>query len=223
MTQLEVIASTREDAVAAELGGASSVEVCVDLAADGLTPPLGVVRAIRDAVQIDMNVMLRPHNNGFVYSEDDIAQMLAELETFTPLGIQTIVFGAHMPDGALDVALIRRIAEVAAPVPLTVHRALEWSSNPAEALPELVGLATRVLTSGPANSAPEGVAGLRKWVATYGAHFRFAAAGGIRLDNIRLIAETTGVDQCHVGTAARTAGVVDAVKVRELVAALRGE
>lgn len=220
MTRLEVIAATVDDALAAQHGGADSVEVCVDLPAEGLTPPLAMVRAIRDAVQLDMNVMLRPHNNGHVYSSDDIALMLDQLEAFKALAIQTIVFGAHTAAGTLDVDLIRRIAQAAAPVPLTVHRALEWSRNPDEALPALVGVAARVLTSGPASSAPEGIGGLRRWVDLYGQHFRFAAAGGVRLDNIRAIADATGVHECHVGTAARTGDTVDADKVRALVAAL---
>lgn len=219
MTNLEVIASSLEDALAAEKGGASSVEVCVDLAQEGLTPPLDMVKAIRDAVQIEMNVMVRPHNNGNVYSEADIALMLKQVERFKALGIQTIVFGAHNPDGTLNVNLMKQIAAAANPVPLTLHRALEWSSNPDEGLAALIGVPKRVLTSGPALSAPEGQVGLKAWVEQYPS-YRFAAAGGIRLSNIREIADNTGVDDCHVGSAAQTDGQVDVDKVRGLIAVL---
>lgn len=222
MTYLEVISQSLPDAIAAAEGGAHSVEVCVDLAAEGLTPPLDLVRAIRDAVPIAMNVMLRPHNRGHVYGPADVAEMLEQVAQFRALGIQTIVFGAHTPEGALDLALIRQIAGAAAPVPLTVHRALDWSTDPEGALPGLIGVAARVLTSGPARSAPEGVEGLRRWVARYGDRLRFAAGGGIRLENIRAIAERTGVHECHVGTAAQIGGAVDAGKVRALRAALEG-
>lgn len=220
MTRLEVIATSLADATAAAEGGADSVEVCVDLPADGLTPPLAMVQAIRDAVSIDMNVMIRPHNAGFVYDAAAVDTMLASVAQFKPLGVQTLVFGAHRADGTLDIELIRRIVEAADPVPLTVHRAFEWSSNPDESLPLLVGLVQRILTSGPAPSAPEGIAGLRRWVEQFGDHFRFAAAGGIRLTNIRAIADATGVHECHVGSAARTDDQVDTAKVRALRAAL---
>lgn len=220
MTRLEIITQSLDDAIAAAQGGADSAEVCVNLAADGLTPPLVLVSAIRAVVQIDLHVMLRPHNRGFVYSEADVTLMLAQPEAFKALGIQMIVFGAHTPEGALDLALIRRIAEAAAPVPLSLHRAFERSSSPDEALPELVGVVARILTSGPAPSAPEGIDGLRRWVEQYGDQFRFAAAGGVTLHNIRQIADQTGVDECHVGTAAQTDGAVDAAKVRALRAAL---
>ncbi len=221
MVRLEIIATSLADAIAAAQGGADSVEVCVDLALDGLTPPLEMVKAIRDAVRIDMHVMLRPHNNSFVYSEHEIAAMLAQVDLFKPLGIQSLVFGAHREDGALDVDLIRRIAQTAAPLPLTVHRALERSSNPEDALHRLVGVAARILTSGPAASAAEGRDGLRRWVQTFGTHYRFAAAGGIRLENARDIMLFTGAHECHVGTAARTGDAVDPHKVRLLRAAIQ--
>lgn len=225
MTQLEVIATSLEDAIAAAEGGAHSVEVCIDLPNEGLTPPLAMVQAIRDAVPIAMNVILRPHNDGHVYDAATVNLLLAQVAAFKPSGIQTLVFGAHNPDGTLNVELIRQVAEAAAPLPITVHRALEWSANPDEALPQLIGMAARILTSGPAPpsmaaSAPAGIAGLRDWVAAYGEHFHFAAAGGIRLDNIRTIARQTGVAACHVGLAARTQDRVDPAKVRRLLTAM---
>lgn len=221
MVKLEIIATSRLDAVAAAQGGADSVEVCIDLAADGLTPPLDMVKAIRDAVQIDMNVMLRPHNNGFVYTGRDMDLMLAQIETFKPVGIQSLVFGAHNPDGTLNIDLIRQIAEAASPISLTLHRALDRSINPDDTLPQLVGVVKRILTSGPAPSASEGQEGLRRWVAAFGQHYRFAVGGGIRLDNAREIVTFTGVHECHIGTAARTHDVVDREKVRQLQAVLR--
>lgn len=220
MTNLEVIASSLEDAIAAEKGGAHSVEVCVDLANGGITAPLDVVKAIRDAVNIDMNVMLRPHSETFVYSEADIDLILEQVAVFKTLGIQTAVFGAHTKDGKLDIDLIRQISEAAHPLPLTVHRALEWSSNPDESLPQLIGIAQRILTSGNAPSAPEGQESLKIWVEQYGEQLRFAAAGGIRLHNIREIADSTKAHECHVGTAAQINGEVSVEKVRELYKAL---
>ena len=220
MPHLEVIASSLEDAIKAEKGGANSVEVCVDLANGGISAPLDMIKAIRDAVQIKMNVMLRPHSKTFVYSQADIEWMLEQVSIFKTLGIQTAVFGAHRKDGTLDIELIQQIAQSAHPLPLTVHRALEWSSNPDESLPQLVGLAKRILTSGKADSAPEGQASLKAWVEQYGEQIRFAAGGGIRLSNIRAIADFTGVHECHVGTAAQTNGVVDVEKVWTLCEAL---
>lgn len=221
MPNLEIIAITLNDAIAAEKGGAHSIEVCVDLANGGLTSPLELIKAMRDAVNIEMNVMLRPHSKTFVYSKADIELMLGQVAIFKTLGLQTLVFGAHTPDGKLDINLIKRIAEASNPLSLTVHRALEWSSNPDEALPKLIGIADRILTSGDGASAPEGQEGLKKWLNQYGEKIRFAAGGGIRLNNIREIADYTGVHECHVGTAAQTEGAVDVEKVRELLAALQ--
>lgn len=217
MTSLEVIASTVKDARAAQAGGAGSLEICVDLKADGLTPPLALVKAIRDAVTIDLNVMVRPHNKSFVYDEADRVVIFETAAAFKALGIQTMVFGAHQPDGSLDLELIKAVAEAAKPVPLTLHRAIERSTNPEEGLMALTGVVQRVLTSGPAKNAPDGMIGLLEWVNYFGMYYQFAAAGGIRKENLQAIARTTGVDQIHIGSAAQENGAVSESKVQELV------
>src|SRR3712207_462978 len=72
MYRLEVIASNVTEALEAQAGGAHSIELCVDLTVGGLTPPLDVARAVRDAVSIDVNMMIRPHAESFYYSPHDI-------------------------------------------------------------------------------------------------------------------------------------------------------
>ncbi|MFO0045984.1 MAG: copper homeostasis protein CutC, partial [Armatimonadota bacterium] len=44
--KVEIIASSYDDAVAAQRGGAHRVEVCIGIEVGGLTPPLSVVRQI---------------------------------------------------------------------------------------------------------------------------------------------------------------------------------
>jgi copper homeostasis protein len=79
----------------------------------------------------------------------------------------------------------------------------------------------RILTSGPAASAPGGREGLRRWVETFGEHYRFAVGGGVRFENARDIVLYTGAHECHVGSAVRINGAVDAGRVGDLLAILR--
>src|SRR5260221_11474920 len=80
MRKLEVIASTVEDATEGALGGASSLELVQNLAVGGLTPPLSVVKAIRNKVTVHLRVIIRPHAPDFVYSGAEIDQMLLDID-----------------------------------------------------------------------------------------------------------------------------------------------
>jgi copper homeostasis protein len=219
MTKLEIAATTLEDALAAQHGGADSVEISRDLVLGGLTPPLEIVQATRDTLTIGIHAIVRPHARSFYYSELEIEQILRDATGFAAIGVG-VVFGAQMANGKLDVALIQQVAEAAKGVPLTVHRALDSCTNPDEALQSLVGLIPRALTSGPASFAWEGRDGLRDWVTEFGRDIRFVASGAITLEQLRPLADHTNVHEVHLGGAARTNGLVDTAKVAELKAAL---
>ncbi len=168
MPKLEIAALTLADAIAAQEGGADSIEISRDLSVGGLTPDFDLVRQIRDAVTIGVNVMIRPHADSFIYSESDVETILDNACTLAHLGVDGVVFGALTPDRHLDLALIEQVASEAIPLALTVHRALDESVEPEQALAGLVGVIPRVLTSGPASDAWSGrvalgAVGARLW------------------------------------------------------------
>lgn len=220
MTVLEVAATDLDDALRAVEGGAQSLEVLRDLAADGLTPPLELVRLIRDKVTLPLNIMLRPHNNGFVYSLSEFEPLLEYIDALKPIGVQGVVFGVCSPDGAIDLSLMHFIAHTAAPIPLTLHRALDFSREPEHTLEALVGVIPRVLTAGPAPTAWEGREVVTRWAQRFGDHYRFASSGGLTLEQIPHIFPPGLITDYHFGGAARTAGRTDVAKVRQLRAAL---
>jgi len=194
------------------------------LSVGGLTPEIELVRAVLDAVQspsFAVNVMVRPHARDFIYTDADIEMILADTRRFASFDVDGVVFGAHTPSSMLDVSLIRRVAAAAAPIPITLHRALDTCANPNEALAALVGIVPRVLTSGPAATAWEGRDGLRNWIATFGKDMQFVVSGAIRLDQVRTLVDHTGAHEVHIGGAAQTDGRVDPAKVRALLEAIR--
>lgn len=217
---LEIAAISVEDARQAQAGGADSLELLRDLPRGGLTPPLELVQAVREAVTIPIHVMLRPHDGGFVYTRQEIEAMLAALDSLKPLGIDGVVFGAQTADGRVDSALMGEVAVLAAPIPVTLHRALDFSVEPEQTLAALAGIVPRVLTAGPAPTAWEGRTVVRQWVGRFGAQFRFVSSGGLTLAQLGQFAAEIGADEAHVGGAARTHDAVDSLKVRALKAAL---
>src|SRR5262245_13512784 len=119
MYTLQIIATSLEDALEAQAGGESNLEVTVNLAFGGVSPPLHVVQDIRKAVTLDLHVMVRPHARSFVYSHADIDAIFAEVSQFKAAGANGIVFGALKTDSTLDEELIRRVAEASKPLSFT--------------------------------------------------------------------------------------------------------
>jgi copper homeostasis protein len=221
---LEVVVTSVEDAVAAAAGGATSVEVVREFALGGLTPPLDLVRAIRHAVEIEVNVIVRPHANGFSYSRDEARAMMGDAAQFDELGLSHLVVMGLTAAGSLDLPLLRMIRDAAPNTGISLHRAIDVAAQPEQTIKEAVGYATRLLTSGPQFGAQSGTHGdvwtnraiLRQWVLNYGEFFQIAVGGGISATQLTELVSEIGADVYHVGSAARREGRVD----QALVAAL---
>lgn len=221
MYRLEVIATTLAEALAAQAGGAHSLEICVDLALGGLTPPLELARAVRDAVQIDINLMIRPHAASFYYSPHDIDVILKDAEAAARIGVTSLVFGALTSNAEVDVPLVSAVKAAAGGLALTFHRALDDAADTTAGIVALAGLADRLLCSGGARDVWHGRDQMGAWVRDFGTTFRFACAGGVTYDNLPELVRVTRAHEYHVGGAARTHGVVDVAKVRALVERLQ--
>ncbi len=215
MYRLEVIATTLHDAIEAQAGGASSLEIIENLSVGGLTPRLNLVRAIRDTVNIDMHVMVRPHAAGFVYSPQEAETILRQTEEMTSIGVTSVVFGALTREGEVNLRLVQQVSRIAGR--LTFHRALDETNDPETALLALRGTAERVLCSGGAYAIWDGRQTMSNWVQAYSGNFSFVCAGGITLENLPRLAQITQAQEYHVGSAARMNGVVDRERVSRLV------
>ncbi len=218
MTTLEIAVTTVEDAVNAAAGGAESVELSYNLAVGGLTPKYKVTKAVRDAIKIPLYVILRIHAESFRYSEQQIDGMLSDIQVMQQLGVDGVVFGVVDETNRIDVALIKQIVEAAKPLPVTLHRALDESREPEKALEALAGIVPRVLTSGPAKTAWDGREGLKRWVEGFGKQYTFVSSGSLTLEQLPNYIQYVKPDTVHLGSAARTNGVVDVEKVRQLKA-----
>ncbi len=216
MAALEIAVTSLEEAQAAAQGGADSIELSVDLSVGGLTPPIRLIAAVRAATAIPLHVIVRPTAETFHYDAPTWEIIQSEAEIIALMGVQSIVFGAADTNNRIDTTLMREMAAITSPVPITLHRALDTSREPDAALQSLIGVVQRVLTSGDALTAWDGRHTTRRWIQTYGAHFEFVLAGSIKVEQMTELVAYTGARALHVGSAARVDGVVSAERVREL-------
>src|SRR5271155_381739 len=108
---LEVAIASVEDAVTAQACGADRIELNSALYLGGLTPSLGMVREVRQAVALPLIVMARPRPGGFAYSSDEFRVMQRDVELFLEQGAEGIAFGVLAPSGEIDCERCKAIVQ----------------------------------------------------------------------------------------------------------------
>ncbi|MFZ0661918.1 MAG: copper homeostasis protein CutC [Acidobacteriaceae bacterium] len=198
MTALEICVESVESAIAAELGGAQRVELCSALTEGGLTPSLGLMRAVRSKIKIGVHVMIRPRAGDFLYSDDDFTVMRDDIAQAAQCGMDGVALGLLDANGDVDVPRTRELVELASPMEVTFHRAIDMARDIERALEDAIEAgADRILTSGAEPSAMMGRHRLRELVHASDGRIAVMACGGIRADNVRQIAQATHVVEYH--------------------------
>lgn len=202
---LEIAVTSPAGARAARESGADRVELCAALELGGLTPSAALVEAVA-AEGLPVQALVRCRPGDFVHDAEELALMAAEVRSVIASGAAGVVIGALTADGALDTDAVARLADAARaanrPVEVTLHRAVDQSADPvaAAALLPSLGL-TRVLTSGGAPAAADGLAAITAMVAA-APGVQVMAGGGVRVAGIPALARA-GVAAVHLSAKAR--------------------
>src|SRR5438445_8211152 len=130
MTVLEICVDSFASAIAAEAGGADRVELCSALSEGGLSPSVGLLRAVRSRLNIGVHVMIRPRSGDFVYSDDDFAIMQQDIALAAQSGANCVVFGLLTSTAEVDTDRTRALVELSRPMEVTFHRAIDLTSDP---------------------------------------------------------------------------------------------
>lgn len=199
MRFLECCCTSFEEAAEAEKGGAKRVELCSELGIGGVTPPMEMVKqTIEGCKQLAVNVLIRPRGGDFVYSEDEIQQMIASIKDCKALGVNAVVIGALHSDGGIDIDTTGRLIDEARPMKITFHRAFDECADPHKALEDIIDLGCeRLLTSGHEPDAFTGRFLIADLVKQARGRIVIMAGGGVRPHNIASIEAETGATEFH--------------------------
>lgn len=199
MIQLEICAVGLRSSMIAEQAGAHRIELCENLESGGLTPSYGTLKAVRQALQIPVHVLIRPRRGDYVYDSSEIDLMAEDISMVKSLGFEGVVIGALSNKGSLDFGAIKQLLKAAEGMSVSFHRAIDVAANPFEIIEQLIELQVpRVLTSGGKPTALEGIETLAAMQKQYGAYICILPGSGINSGNAKTILQKTGVKELHL-------------------------
>lgn len=196
--RFEICANSVASCIAAQEGGADRVELCAGIPEGGTTPSYGMIKTARESITIGLNVIIRPRGGDFLYSKEEILEMVYDIRMARELGADGLVFGCLRPDGSVDKDAVKVLMEAAGDTPVTFHRAFDHSHDPFQAMEDIGELGcARILTSGCRPTALEGAPLLRRLVEKAGDKIIIMPGCGVREGNIAEIARLTGAREFH--------------------------
>ena len=163
---LEVCVDSLASAKAAMAGGADRLELCSALAVGGLSPYGELLEQIKATCPLPVRCLMRPRPGDFLYTEEEIELMCAQIRHLRAAGADGFVVGALTPEGALDSRAMEQLLNACGDKPVTLHRCIDVAADPVRVYraAAALGLDT-VLTSGAAASCREGKATLASLLA----------------------------------------------------------
>ncbi len=204
---VEVIVQQSKEIVEAAYGRASRVELVSNMDKGGLTPD---ERTIKDCLLMDflpVHIMVRPHDDSFIYSDQDKLEMLDTIALIDKYHGTNIVVGALNEDLSVDEVFLETIISQFPQMNITFHRAFDQSRDVFEAYDVLSKYpeVKWILTSGGKDNCMEGQEHLKELVKRQREVNGpiIMPGSGLDLNNIQALDQTIQADAYHFGKAVR--------------------
>ncbi|OEE59835.1 copper homeostasis protein CutC [Enterovibrio norvegicus] len=196
---IEVCIDSLESLPIAQRAGAGRIELCSSLATGGLTASAGYMKHAARIATVPVYGIIRPREGDFLYSSDDVDIMLEDIHTAKLAGLNGVVIGALGADGKIDEVAVKAMINAASGMGITFHRAIDHCSAPFEALEFLMAHGVeRVLTSGLAKRADEGINTLKDMVKLTQGRLSIMPGAGVSPENAKRIIVETGATEIHL-------------------------
>lgn len=212
---IEMIAASIGDALVIQQAGADRIDLRTAFSEGGLTPSYGLIEQVVRNVSIPVNVVIKPHSRGYVYSQRDLDVMKGDAWMISELGCNGASIGIldqnGMPDiGAIDYVLGNTNLK------FIFNRAIDRSANLRESIEMLkrYDRCLEVLTSGGPGSAFENFRTLKE-IAENKGRLGLYIGSGIEYHNIQFLTKTLKECHLHVGTAVRKGDRLNPVDLEE--------
>ncbi|MGN5374865.1 copper homeostasis protein CutC [Sphingomonas hankookensis] len=209
---LEICIDSVDGCEAAIAGGADRIELCGALSVGGLTPSAGLVALVvarAHAAGVRVHAMVRPRAGDFTYDRAERATAIADAQALIAAGVDGLVFGA-VRDDAIDtpamLAWLDAVRTARGDIDLTLHRAVDLLPDPVAAVDPALSLGFhRILTSGGATRAIDGVPTIRRMQARAGNRIVVMPGSGVKPGNVAELLAMTGAGEIHASASVAAA------------------
>ena len=194
----EACVESFEKALEAQSNGANRIELCENLAVGGTTPSYGTVKICLEKLNIPIFPMIRARGGNFVYSKDEIEIMKEDIKIFKDLGVKGVVLGCLTSDNKIDLELTKELVDLAYPMEVTFHKAIDEILNPLDYIDDLVNIGIkRILTSGGEATALEGKDLINEMIKKSNGRLKIVVAGKVTKGNLNGLSNLISADEFH--------------------------
>lgn len=168
------------DAIEAEKRGADRIELCDNLSQGGTTPSYGTIKLALSTLKIPVFPIIRPRGGDFYYTPPEIEVIKEDIKICKSLGAKGVVLGILTADKKIDFKTLAEFMELAKPMEVTFHKAIDELEDPTLVIDELINLGVkRILSSGTKPTALEGKDILNKMIKKAGDRLTIVVAGKV--------------------------------------------
>ena len=194
----EACVESFEKALEAQNNGANRIELCENLAVGGTTPSYGTVKVCLEKLDIPIFPMIRARGGNFIYSKDEIEIMKEDIKIFKELGVKGVVLGCLISNNKIDLELTKELVDLAYPMEVTFHKAIDEIQNPLDYIDDLVNIGIkRILTSGGKATALEGKDLINEMIKKSNGRLKIVVAGKVTKGNLNGLSNLISADEFH--------------------------
>jgi copper homeostasis protein len=200
---IEIVVYNIESALKAQEGGADRIELCDNPGEGGTSPSFGTIESVRQNVNLDVFVMIRPRGGDFHYSNYEFHCMRRDIDQCQKLSADGVVFGILNADGTLDKKRCKELIARARPMKVTCHRAFDMTRDPLQALEDCIEVGfDRILTSGHQTAASKGTALIAELIKNSNGRIAVMPGSGVNEETVEKIVSETGAKEIHFSATA---------------------
>lgn len=201
--QIEVVVYNIESALRAQEGGADRIELCDNPGEGGTTPSYGAIEAVRQNVNMDLYVMIRPRGGDFLYTNYEFHSMKRDIHQCQKISVDGVVFGILTEEGVIDKKRCKELIDKAKPLKVTCHRAFDMARDPFEALEDCIEAGfDRILTSGGKLQALEGADLIGQLIKKVNGRIAIMPGSGVNENTVEEIIKKSGAKEIHFSATA---------------------
>lgn len=186
------------DALEAEKRGANRIELCDNLSQGGTTPSYGTIKIALSTLKIPVFPIIRSRGGDFCYTPAEIEVIKEDIKVCKSLGAKGVVLGILTADKKIDFKTLAEFMELAKPMEVTFHKAIDELEDPTLVIDDLINLGVkRILSSGTKPTALEGKDMLNKMIEKAGDRLTIVVAGKVTKENLPEISSLIPSKEYH--------------------------